>query len=155
MLSELSWQLPTRNGPARLALGPRRRRPTPERPKGLGREEPGRENNETYWIGCQRTGGLDEAVSREEYDMIVMAWRSLYAETVKAQMDDKTLNMKRAIWTWARRPLSRVKQRFWQQKKTKSIPEQYRKYILIELGPQGDYYISSKLRKLFKETRDV
>ena len=115
----------------------------------------GVENNETYWIGCQRTGGLDEAVSREEYDMIVMAWRSLYAETVKAQMDDKTLNMKRAIWTWARRPLSRVKQRFWQQKKTKSIPEQYRKYILIELGPQGDYYISSKLRKLFKETRDV
>ena len=28
------------------------------------------ENNETYWIGCQRTGGLDEAVSREEFDMI-------------------------------------------------------------------------------------
>ena len=39
------------------------------------------ENNETYWIGCQRTGGLDEAVSREEFDMIAMAWRSLYAET--------------------------------------------------------------------------
>ena len=39
------------------------------------------ENNETYWIGCQRTGGLDEAVSREEFDMIAtMAWKSLYAE---------------------------------------------------------------------------
>ena len=68
------------------------------------------ENNETYWIGCQRTGGLDEAVLREEYDMIAMAWRSIYAEseTVKAQMDDKTLNLKRAIWTWARLALSRV-----------------------------------------------
>ena len=33
-----------------------------------------------------------------------------------------------------------VKQRLWQQKKTKTIPEQYRKYTLIEFGPQGDYY---------------
>ena len=33
----------------------------------------------------------------------------LYAETVKARMDDKTLNLKRAIWTWARLALSRVK----------------------------------------------
>ena len=71
---------------------------------------------------------------------------------------DKTLNMKRAIWTWARLALSRVKaygnkwykwyvkQRLWQQKKTKTIPEQYRRYTLIEFGPQGDNYISSKLR---------
>ena len=36
------------------------------------------ENNETYWIGCQRTGGLDEAVFSEEYDMVAMAWRSIY-----------------------------------------------------------------------------
>ena len=127
----------------------------------------GAENNETYWIGCQRTGGLDEAVTREEYDMIAMAWRNLYAETVKARMDDKTLNLKRAIWTWARLVLSRVKaygnkwhkwyvkQRLWQQKKTKTIPEQYRKYTLIEFGPQGDYYISSKLRKLFTDARDA
>ena len=49
------------------------------------------ENNKTYWIGCQRTGGQDEAVTREEFDMIAMAWRSLYAEMVKARMDDKTL----------------------------------------------------------------
>ena len=41
--------------------------------------------------------------------MIAMAWRSLYAETVKARMDDKTLNMKRAVWTWGRLTLSRVK----------------------------------------------
>ena len=50
-----------------------------------------------------------------------------------------------------------MKQRLWQQKKTKTIPEQYRKYILIEFGPQRDYYISSKLRRLFTEitqTRD-
>ena len=99
--------------------------------------------------------------------MIAMAWRSLYAETVKARMDDKTLNMKRAIWTWARLTLSRVKaygnkwykwylkQRLWQPKKTKIIPEQYRKYILIEFRPQGYYYISSKLRRLFNDTRDA
>ena len=99
--------------------------------------------------------------------MIAMAWRSLYAETVKARMDDKTLNLKRAIWTWARLALSRVKaygnkwykwyvkQRLWQQKKTKTIPEQYRKYTLIEFGPQGDYYISSKFRKLFTDARDA
>ena len=30
----------------------------------------GAENNETYWIGCQRTGGQDEAVTREEYNLI-------------------------------------------------------------------------------------
>ena len=96
-----------------------------------------------------------------------MAWRSLYAETVKARMDDKTLNMKRAVWTWARLTLSRFKaygskgykwyvgQRLGQQKKTKLIPEQHRRYILIEFGPHGDYYISSKLRKLFKDTRDA
>ena len=76
-----------------------------------------------------------------------MAWRSIYAETVKARMDDKTLNLTRAMWTWARLALSRVKaygnkwykwyvkQRLWQQKKTKLIPEQYRKYTLIEFGP--------------------
>ena len=43
----------------------------------------------------------------------------------------------------------------WQQSKSKVIPEEYRKYTLIEFGPQGDYYISSKLRKLFRETRDA
>ena len=75
--------------------------------------------------------------------------------------------MTRAIWTWARLTLSRVKaygdnwhkwyvkQILWQQKKTKTTPEQYRKYILIEFGPQGDYYISSKLRRIFTETRDA
>ena len=78
-------------------------------------------------------------------------------------MDDKTLNLKRAIWTWARLALSRVeaygnkwykwyvKQRLWQQKKTKIIAEQYRKYILIEFGPQGDYYMSKLRRLLFTE----
>ena len=102
--------------------------------------------------------------------MIAMAWRSLYAETVKARMDDKTLDVKRAIWTWARLTLSRVKAygnkwykwyvkqrlRSGSRKKTKTIHEhEYRKYILIEFGPQGDYYISSKLRKLFTESRDA
>jgi hypothetical protein len=67
------------------------------------------ENNETYWIGCQRTGGVAEAVSREEFDMIAMAWRSLYAETVRARMEDETLNLTQAMWTWARLTLSRVK----------------------------------------------
>ena len=80
---------------------------------------------------------MDEAVTREEFDMIAMAWRSLYAETVKARMDDKTLNLKRAIWTWARLTLSRVKaygnkwykwyvkQRLWQQKRSETnLPEQ-------------------------------
>ena len=68
------------------------------------------------------------------------------------------------LWTWARLTLSRVKaygnkwykwyvkQRLWQQKKTKIIPEQYRKYILIEFEPQRDYYISSKLRMQTKKT---
>ena len=67
----------------------------------------------------------------------------------------------------ARLTLSRVKaygakwykwyvgQRLWQQSKSKVIPEEYRKFTLIEFGPQGDYYISSKLRKLFQETRDA
>ena len=47
-----------------------------------------------------------------------------------------------------------VGQRLWQQSKSKVIPEEHRKYTLIEFGPQGDYYISSKLRteKLFRET---
>ena len=48
-----------------------------------------------------------------------------------------------------------VGQRLWQQSKSKVIPEEHRKYALIEFGPQGDYYISSKLRKLFRETRDA
>ena len=48
-----------------------------------------------------------------------------------------------------------VGQRLWQQSKSKVIPEEHRKYTLIEFGPQGDYYISSKLRKLFRETRDA
>jgi hypothetical protein len=124
------------------------------------------ENNETYWIGCQRTGGLDEAVSREEFDMIAMAWRSLYAETVRARMDDATLNFKQAIWIWARLVLSRVKaygakwykwyvakdsgSRANRRSSQKSIAN-----TLIEFGPHGDYYISSKLRKLFQETRDA
>ena len=91
------------------------------------------------------------------------------AETVRARMDDVTLNLKQAVWIWARLTLSRVKaygakwcksyvvghERLWQQSKSKVIPEEYRKYTLIEFGPQGDYYISSKLRKLFQETRDA
>ena len=82
-------------------------------------------------------------------------------------MDDVALNLKQAVWIWARLTLSRVKaygakwykwyvgQRLWQQSKSKVIPEEYRTYTLIEFGPQGDYCISSKLRKLFQETRDA
>ena len=41
--------------------------------------------------------------------MIAMAWRSLYAETVRARMDDVALNLKQAVWIRARLTLSRVK----------------------------------------------
>ena len=41
--------------------------------------------------------------------MIAMAWRSLYAETVRARMENETLNLTQAVWTWARLTLSRVK----------------------------------------------
>ena len=60
----------------------------------------------------RRTDWMKRSSRIQEYDMVAvsrMAWRSIYAKTVKARMDDKTLNLKRAIWTWARLALSRVK----------------------------------------------
>ena len=99
-----------------------------------------------------RRGSLQRGIRQDRYG-IAMAWRSLYAETVRARMDDATLNFKQAIWIWARLVLSRVKaygakwykwyvgQRFWQQSKSKVIPEKYRKYTLIEFGPHGDYQL--------------
>ena len=74
-------------------------------------------------------------------------------------MDDVALNLKQAVWIRARLTLSRVKAYGakwykWYVGQRSSlateqikcyIPEKYRKYTLIEFGPQGDYYISSKL----------
>ena len=94
----------------------------------------------------------------------------VYAEAVRARMDDVALNLKQAVWIWARLTLSRVKAygAKWYKmvrRPTSLATEQvkgypggiYRKYTLIEFEDHKGtiVHLVETIRKLFQETRDA
>ena len=109
----------------------------------------------TTWI--MGTKGPNKIVNREEADLVALAWRALYAEIIRARLDNEPLNFDRAIAQFITRTLNRVKaygarwytwysrQRF--HKNAKIIPPKHWKKKLITSAADGSYTINPTLRK--------
>ena len=64
------------------------------------------DNRPAYWLGYAGNG---KAVGREQATVIALAWRSLYAQVVKARLNQKALRLDVAYYNFTRCMLSRVK----------------------------------------------
>ena len=94
-----------------------------------------------------------------------MAWRTLYAQVVKARLDQKVLRLDIAYYNFTRLMISRVKaygakwrkwflnQRLWQTTRTKNCPLRHRDHALITLTEEADYTLADGMYRLMNEAR--
>ena len=93
-------------------------------------------------------------VDREEAGVLFLAWRCLYAECVRARIEDKRLNFKKAYAHTVRLLISRVKaygQKWYhwysrtrgiRAEKVKQIAKKHQNKKLIKTKPDANYTIS-------------
>ena len=120
------------------------------------------DNRPAYWLGYAGNG---KAVGREQAAIIALAWRSLYAQVVKARLDNKVLRLDVAYYNFTRFMISRVKaygtkwrrwflnQRLWQQTRMKMFPLRHRNNALIKLTAEAEYTIADGMYRLMDEAR--
>ena len=104
-------------------------------------------------------------VDREEAGILFIAWRCLYAECVRARIEDKRLNLKRAYACTIRLLVSRIKaygQKWYRwysrtrglrQSKVKQVPKKHRKKKLIEIEGDAKYKINTTLLQEYEKIK--
>jgi len=107
----------------------------------------------------------DKSINREEAGIIQMAWRTLYAQTVKTKLEGGHLNLPEAVYKTLRLTLSRVKAygNKWQtwyrrqagRTKPKTFPEEHQQHALITLDDSANYVISDELLKEVQQARSA
>ena len=85
-----------------------------------------------------------------------MAWRCLYAQSVKAKLEGGNLNLEEAVYKTLRLTLARViahgnKWRNWYRRQAghttpKMFPEKHQKKTLITFDDSARYIVSEKLK---------
>ena len=121
------------------------------------------ENTETFWL----TGAMNgDTGSKEQAGIRAIAWRSLYAEVVRARIDKKLLHPQRAFFSFTRMVLSRVKahgakwrrwyngQRFRSKERRKEFPaKQHGNNALIQIDEEATYQIHPELKEWLLQAR--
>ena len=102
--------------------------------------------------------------TKEELGVLQMAWRNLYAQSVKTKLEEGEMDLPLAVYKTWRLVLSRVQAhgnlwRRWFLKQTghirpKIFPLQHRKHKLIELDEEANYKVNPKLGKIVEEARN-
>ena len=102
--------------------------------------------------------------TKEELGVLQMAWRNLYAQSVKTKLEEGEMDLPLAVYKTWRLVLSRVQAhgnlwRRWFLKQTghirpKIFPLQHRKHKLIELDQEANYKVNPKLGKIVEEARN-
>ena len=119
------------------------------------------ENTAVFWITGTRSDG--ERADSEEMAIIILAWRSLYAETIKHHLENSEMKYVNAVFRTIQLTLSRVMAhgqhwRSWwvrqsEHKRTKIFPVAHREHRLIHLNPFAEYTISMQLIDAFEQAR--
>ena len=101
--------------------------------------------------------------NRELSALLTWAWRSLYAETTKARIENQRFNKTSALYMLTRYLYSRVtayghkwkrwfnRQRLWQPGATKKVGSEHQDYILIQVDEDANYNLSPELKTLYEE----
>ena len=116
------------------------------------------ENTEDFWLGGCISG---KVTNKETAGIRAIAWRTLYAEVVKARIEDKRLRLKRAFFNFTRLMLSRVKahgakwrrwymnQRMRRESRKKYFPAaQHGDNALIEIDEEATYRIHPDMQDM-------
>ena len=100
---------------------------------------------------------------REVYAIIAWAWRSLYAEIVKAHIENTKPNFERAYFHTVRYTISRVqayglKWRRWYIRQAhwvngKIFPEKHREHLLVTMTQEAEFALNPKLVDNFTTAR--
>ena len=115
------------------------------------------ENETIYWLAGQRANG--KMANPEEISIIMWAWRSLYAATVRSHIEEIPLKLERARFDVAKYTLSRAqaygqKWSLWYRRQrghthAKYFPFQHRNNRLINFDEFGHYELNDILKPEF------
>ena len=122
---------------------------------------PGPENTRTFLI----TGLVNEkAAGQDQAGMLMIAWRCLYAEVVKARLEGGNLNFDNAYRRVIEMTISRLqahgtKWRRWymsirKTSKAQPFPKKHRTRILMNFEADATYEVSGKLLDIRKKARE-
>ena len=122
---------------------------------------PGPENTRTFLI----TGLVNEkAAGQDQAGMLMIAWRCLYAEVVKARLEGGNLNFDNAYRRVIEMTISRLqahgtKWRRWympirKTSRAQPFPEKHRTRILMKFEADAKYEVSDKLLDIRKKARE-
>ena len=113
-------------------------------------------------LGIQGATGFS-GIDREEAGVMQIAWRCLYAQSVKAKLEGGYLNLEEAVYKTLRLTLSRViahgnKWRNWYRRQAghvtpKTFPEEHQKKTLITFDDSARYTVSEKLKREVANSR--
>ena len=121
------------------------------------------ENHPSFWILGELQNG--RIACAETQGILCLAWRALYAETVKAHLDDQPLRIQHAYFHTVRYVISRAKA-YGQKWKTwynaqryhhndRLFPEKHRKHAIIKLDERANYTIHRELEPEFQRARPI
>ena len=121
------------------------------------------ENNSIFLITGQTESG--EEADKEDWALATIAWRSLYAETTKAHLEETQLDLQQAVFKTARLLNSRViayghrwHTWFYHQefhaRGCNMFPPKYSDFKLIKFEPDGRYRVNGDLARLLKAARN-
>ena len=120
------------------------------------------ENSPEFWIFGQKHDG--KQTDQETQSIIAWAWRSLYAATVKAHLEEKDPDYKQAIFEVARYIMSRtlaygIRWKIWFNRQKHQTggqleyPEKRRNYKLIAFDEAGNFTIAKEIKDEFDRTK--
>ena len=121
-------------------------------------------------IPCDRTNAFiilgiranDQPVSPEGAGMLAIAWRCLYAEVTASRVEERGLDLNKALRRTLAMVISRVKAygekwNLWYRKtrltsRHRKVAVRYQNYKLIKLTDEADYEVSQELTRAFDQT---
>ena len=123
------------------------------------------ENSTKFRITGIRADG--KIVDKESAALMFWAWRALYAETVRAHLENKPMRLDRAYAYTIELAHARVRahgfrwrqwylrQRYIPSARSKVIPERHRSYKLLKTDPYGTYQVNPILAQERSTTMNI
>ena len=109
--------------------------------------------------------GLDYRAGEEGAGIMFLAWRCLYAEVVKARLEDKRLDLENAYKRTIQMTIGRLqaqgvkwyrwysKTRYIQKSKRKKFPRRYRNRILITTTAEAEFVVNDVLLREYERIK--
>ena len=118
------------------------------------------DRNATFWIVGLHKG---KPLEKEAADIVMWAWRALYAAVVKAHSDDTHIDYNLAIlqfhqYTYSRAMAYCVKWQRWYRgqalwRKPKTIPQRHQDKYMTQMDDEANWAISTEVKTFYAKAR--